>query len=108
MIDQSSVEIMDKFWPARPVAHGVAAANLALFTEARRRLHRANGSPAGEAMLRAIAWYLAMARHQPGQQRRGGAAGGYRPSPQAKVAAALGSSWLKTTTSSRAITDRVS
>ncbi|KRE27315.1 type VII secretion AAA-ATPase EccA [Mycobacterium sp. Soil538] len=52
----------DKFLAAAAgVAHGVAAANLGLFTEAESRLVEANSSPAGEACNRAIAWYLAMA-----------------------------------------------
>jgi type VII secretion ATPase EccA len=61
-------------WPDRflaaaaGVAHGVAAANLGLFTEAERRLTEANDSPAGEACARAIAWYLAMARRGQGNE----------------------------------------
>lgn len=61
-------------WPdnflaaAAGVAHGVAAANLGLFTEAERRLTEANSSPAGEACARAIAWYLAMARRSQGNE----------------------------------------
>ncbi|MFY1599574.1 AAA family ATPase [Micromonospora sp. WMMD737] len=51
----------DKFLAAAAgVAHGVAAANLGLFTEAERRLTDANASPAGEACSQAIAWFLAM------------------------------------------------
>ncbi|MGV0810688.1 type VII secretion AAA-ATPase EccA [Mycolicibacterium boenickei] len=55
-------------WPdtflaaAAGVAHGVAAANLGLFTEADRRLTAADGTPAAAACSRAIAWFLAMAR----------------------------------------------
>ncbi len=59
----------DKFLAAAAgVAHGVAAANLGLFTEAERRLTEANDSPAGEACARAIAWYLAMARRGQGNE----------------------------------------
>ena len=53
----------DKFLGAAAgVAHGVAAANLGLFTEAERRLTESNSSPAGEACAVAIAWFLAMTR----------------------------------------------
>jgi ESX secretion system protein EccA len=61
-------------WPdaflaaAAGVAHGVAAANLGLFTEAERRLTEANSSPAGEACAQAIAWYLAMTRRSQGNE----------------------------------------
>jgi type VII secretion ATPase EccA len=61
-------------WPdeflaaAAGVAHGVAAANLGLFTEAERRLAEANSSPAGEACASAIAWYLAMTRRSQGNE----------------------------------------
>ena len=59
----------DKFLAgAAGVAHGVAAANLGLFTEAERRLTEANDSPAGEACARAIAWYLAMTRRSQGNE----------------------------------------
>ena len=52
----------DKFLAgAALVAHGVAAANLGLFTEAERRLVEANSAPAGQACNRTIAWYSAMA-----------------------------------------------
>ncbi|BBY74411.1 ESX-1 secretion system protein EccA1 [Mycolicibacterium parafortuitum] len=52
----------DKFLTgAALVAHGVAAANLGLFTEAERRLVEANSGPAAQACNRAIAWYSAMA-----------------------------------------------
>ena len=52
----------DKFLAgAALVAHGVAAANLGLFTEAERRLVEANSAPAGQACNRVIAWYSAMA-----------------------------------------------
>ena len=53
---------------AAGVAHGVAAANLGLFTEAERRLTEANASPAGEACAPAIAWFLAMARRSQGNE----------------------------------------
>ena len=53
----------DKFLAAAAgVAHGVAAANLGLFTEAERRLVESNSSPAGEACAPVIAWFLAMTR----------------------------------------------
>ncbi|BBX19343.1 type VII secretion AAA-ATPase EccA [Mycolicibacterium duvalii] len=61
-------------WPDRflaaaaGVAHGVAAANLGLFTEAERRLVESNSSPAGEACAQAIAWYLAMTRRGQGNE----------------------------------------
>ncbi len=59
----------DKFLAAAAgVAHGVAAANLGLFTEAERRLTETNDSPAGEACARTIAWYLAMARRGQGNE----------------------------------------
>lgn len=52
----------DKFLAgAALVAHGVAAANLGLFTEAERRLVEANSAPAGQACNQTIAWYSAMA-----------------------------------------------
>ncbi|TFV54356.1 type VII secretion AAA-ATPase EccA [Mycobacterium sp. PS03-16] len=59
----------DKFLAAAAgVAHGVAAANLGLFTEAERRLTESNASPAGEACAPAIAWYLAMTRRSQGNE----------------------------------------
>jgi type VII secretion ATPase EccA len=59
----------DKFLAAAAgVAHGVAAANLGLFTEAERRLTESNSSPAGEACATAIAWYLAMTRRSQGNE----------------------------------------
>ena len=59
----------DKFLAAAAgVAHGVAAANLGLFTEAERRLTESNSSPAGEACAPAIAWYLAMTRRSQGNE----------------------------------------
>lgn len=53
---------------AAGVAHGVASANLGLFTEAERRLTEANDSPAGQACARAIAWYLAMTKRSQGNE----------------------------------------
>lgn len=59
----------DKFLGAAAgVAHGVAAANLGLFTEAERRLTESNSSPAGEACATAIAWFLAMTRRSQGNE----------------------------------------
>lgn len=59
----------DKFLAAAAsVAHGVAAANLGLFTEAERRLTEANSSPAGEACATSIAWFLAMTRRSQGNE----------------------------------------
>jgi type VII secretion ATPase EccA len=59
----------DKFLAAAAgVAHGVATANLGLFTEAERRLTESNSSPAGEACAPAIAWYLAMTRRSQGNE----------------------------------------
>lgn len=59
----------DKFLAAAAgVAHGVAAANLGLFTEAERRLTESNSSPAGEACAPAIAWFLAMTRRSQGNE----------------------------------------
>ncbi|MCL6001902.1 type VII secretion system ESX-1 AAA family ATPase EccA1, partial [Neisseria meningitidis] len=93
----------DKFLAgAAGVAHGVAAANLALFTEAERRLTEANDSPAGEACARAIAWYLAMARRSQGNESAAVALLEWLQTthPEPKVAAALKdpSYRLKTTT----------
>lgn len=59
----------DKFLAAAAsVAHGVAAANLGLFTESERRLTEANSSPAGEACATSIAWFLAMTRRSQGNE----------------------------------------
>ncbi|KUI27947.1 type VII secretion AAA-ATPase EccA [Mycobacterium sp. IS-1496] len=61
-------------WPdtflaaAAGVAHGVAAANLGLFTEAERRLTEMNTSPAGQACAPTIAWYLAMTYRSQGNE----------------------------------------
>ena len=84
-------------WPdpflaaAAGVAHGVAAANLGLFTEAERRLAEANDSPAGEACARTIAWYLAMARRAQGNEESAVALLEWLQTthPQPEVAAAL-------------------
>ncbi|OBK18472.1 type VII secretion AAA-ATPase EccA [Mycobacterium asiaticum] len=93
----------DKFLTgAAGVAHGVAAANLGLFTEAERRLTEANDSPAGEACARAIAWYLAMARRSQGNEEAAVALLEWLQTthPEPKVAAALKDPTyrLKTTT----------
>lgn len=93
----------DKFLAgAAGVAHGVAAANLGLFTEAERRLTEANDSPAGEACARAIAWFLAMARRSQGNEDSALALLEWLQTthPEPKVAAALKdpSFRLKTTT----------
>lgn len=59
----------DKFLAgAALVAHGVAAANLGLFTEAERRLVEANSAPAGQACNTTIAWYSAMAYRSLGNE----------------------------------------
>ncbi len=84
-------------WPdaflaaAAGVAHGVAAANLGLFTEAERRLTEANDSPAGEACARTIAWYLAMAHRAQGNEESAVALLEWLQTthPQPEVAAAL-------------------
>jgi len=76
---------------AAGVAHGVAAANLGLFTEAERRLTEANATPAGEACARAIAWYLAMTRRAQGNEDAAVALLEWLQTthPEPKVAAAL-------------------
>jgi type VII secretion ATPase EccA len=82
----------DKFLAAGAgVAHGVAAANLGLFTEADRRLTGSNSSPAGEACAPAIAWYLAMTRRGQGNEEAALALLEWLQAshPQPKVAAAL-------------------
>jgi len=59
----------DKFLAsAAGVTHGVAAANLGLFTEAERRLVESNSSSAGEACAPVIAWFLAMTRRAQGNE----------------------------------------
>ncbi len=93
----------DKFLTgAAGVAHGVAAANLGLFTEAERGLTEANDSPAGEACARAIAWFLAMARRSQGNEDAAVALLEWLQTthPEPKVSAALKdpSYRLKTTT----------
>lgn len=82
----------DKFLAAAAgVAHGVAAANLGLFTEAERRLTESNSSPAGEACAPAIAWYLAMTRRGQGNEDAAQALLEWLQAthPEPKVAAAL-------------------
>jgi type VII secretion ATPase EccA len=82
----------DKFLAAAAaVAHGVAAANLGLFTEAERRLTESNSSPAGEACATAIAWFLAMARRSQGNEESAVALLEWLQAthPEPKVAAAL-------------------
>jgi type VII secretion ATPase EccA len=82
----------DKFLAAAAgVAHGVAAANLGLFTEAERRLTESNSSPAGEACATAIAWYLAMTRRSQGNEESAIALLEWLQAthPEPKVAAAL-------------------
>lgn len=102
-------------WPdaflaaAAGVAHGVAAANLGLFTEAERRLTEANSSPAGEACAQAIAWFLAMTRRSQGNEEAAVALLEWlqttHPSP--KVTAALKDpSYRLATTSSEQIAAR--
>ncbi|OMC15302.1 type VII secretion AAA-ATPase EccA [Mycobacterium sp. SP-6446] len=102
-------------WPdeflaaAAGVAHGVAAANLGLFTEAERRLTEANASPAGEACARAIAWYLAMTRRGQGNEEAAVALLEWLQTthPEPKVAAALkDSSYRLATTSAEQISAR--
>ncbi|ORW87346.1 type VII secretion AAA-ATPase EccA [Mycobacterium sp. IEC1808] len=102
-------------WPdtflaaAAGVAHGVAAANLGLFTEAERRLTEANSSPAGEACARAIAWYLAMTRRGQGNEEAAVALLEWLQTthPEPKVAAALkDSSYRLVTTSAEQISAR--
>ncbi|EUA07989.1 type VII secretion AAA-ATPase EccA [Mycobacterium kansasii 732] len=100
---KSGAKWPDKFLAAAAgVAHGVAAANLGLFTEAERRLTEANDSPAGEACARAIAWYLAMARRSQGNEDAAVALLEWLQTthPDPKVSAALKDSSyrLKTTT----------
>ncbi len=82
----------DKFLAAAAgVAHGVAAANLGLFTEAERRLTESNSSPAGEACAPAIAWFLAMTRRGHGNEESARALLEWLQAthPEPKVAAAL-------------------
>lgn len=102
-------------WPdeflaaAAGVAHGVAAANLGLFTEAERRLTEANASPAGEACARAIAWYLAMTRRSQGNEEAAVALLEWLQTthPEPKVTAALKDpSYRLATTSAEQISAR--
>ena len=100
----------DKFLAAAAgVAHGVAAANLGLFTEAERRLTEANASPAGEACASTIAWYLAMTRRSQGNEEAAVALLEWLQTthPEPKVAAALkDSSFRLKTTSAEQIAAR--
>ncbi|MGV0871384.1 type VII secretion AAA-ATPase EccA [Mycolicibacterium sp. XJ879] len=82
----------DKFLAAAAgVAHGVAAANLGLFSEAERRLTESNSAPAGEACAPAIAWFLAMTRRSQGNEKAAVALLEWLQAthPEPKVAAAL-------------------
>ncbi|MGV0644013.1 type VII secretion AAA-ATPase EccA [Mycolicibacterium sp. XJ2546] len=82
----------DKFLAAAAgVAHGVAAANLGLFSEAERRLTESNSAPAGEACAPAIAWFLAMTRRSQGNEEAAVALLEWLQAthPEPKVAAAL-------------------
>jgi len=82
----------DKFLGAAGgVAHGVAAANLGLFTDADRRLTESNSAPAGEACNTAIAWYLAMSRRSQGNEESAVALLEWLQTtrPEPKVSAAL-------------------
>jgi type VII secretion ATPase EccA len=93
----------DKFLAAAAgVAHGVAAANLGLFTDAERRLTESNDSPAGQACGRAIAWYLAMARRSQGNEEGALALLEWLQSsyPEPKVTAALRDPTYRLTTTS--------
>lgn len=100
----------DKFLAgAAGVAHGVAAANLGLFTEAERRLTESNDSPSGEACARAIAWYLAMARRSQGNEEAAVALLEWLQTthPEPKVSAALKDpSYRLTTTTAEQINSR--
>ncbi len=89
---RTSASWPDKFLAgAAGVAHGVAAANLGLFTEAERRLTESNTSPAGEACAPAIAWFLAMTRRSQGNEEAAVALLEWLQAthPEPKVAAAL-------------------
>ena len=91
----------DKFLAAAAgVAHGVAAANLGLFSEAERRLTESNSSPAGEACAPAIAWYLAMTRRSQGNEDAAVALLEWLQAthPDPKVAAALKDPMFRLTT----------
>ncbi|MBY0441966.1 MAG: type VII secretion AAA-ATPase EccA [Mycobacteriaceae bacterium] len=100
----------DKFLAAAAgVAHGVAAANLGLFTEAERRLTEANSSQAGEACARAIAWYLAMTRRSQGNEEAAVALLEWLQTtyPEPKVAEALKDrAYRLTTTTAEQISSR--
>ena len=100
----------DKFLGAAAgVAHGVAAANLALFSEAERRLTESNSAPAGEACATAIAWYLAMTRRSQGDEESASALLEWLQAthPDPKVAAALKDpAYRLTTTTAEKIASR--
>ncbi|WP_343601678.1 type VII secretion AAA-ATPase EccA [Mycobacterium sp.] len=76
---------------AAGIAHGIAAANLGLFTEAERRLTELHDSPAGQACGRAIAWYLAMTKRSQGNEEAATALLEWLQTsyPEPKVTAAL-------------------
>lgn len=98
-------------WPdpmlaaAAGVAHGVAAANLGLFTEAERRLTDAHGAAAGSACEPTIAWYLAMTKRSQGNDEGAQALLEWLQAthPEPKVTAALNdpSYRLSTTTAEK-------
>ncbi|MGV0714563.1 type VII secretion AAA-ATPase EccA [Mycolicibacterium sp. XJ662] len=100
----------DKFLAAAAgVAHGVAAANLGLFSEAERRLTESNSSPAGEACAPAIAWFLAMTRRSQGNEEAAVALLEWLQAthPEPKVAAALKDpTYRLTTTTAEKIASR--
>ncbi|MGE2835376.1 type VII secretion AAA-ATPase EccA [Mycobacterium sp. SMC-4] len=101
----------DKFLAAAAgVAHGVAAANLGLFTEAERRLVESNASPAGEACAQAIAWFLAMTRRGQGNEEAAVALLEWlqatHPTPQVTAALKDPNYRLQTTTAEQIATRR--
>ncbi|MGE2737409.1 type VII secretion AAA-ATPase EccA [Mycolicibacterium vaccae] len=101
----------DKFLAAAAgVAHGVAAANLGLFSEAERRLVESNASPAGEACAQAIAWFLAMTRRGQGNEEAAVALLEWlqatHPTPQVTAALKDPNHRLQTTTAEQIATRR--
>lgn len=101
----------DKFLAAAAgVAHGVAAANLGLFSEAERRLVESNASPAGEACAQAIAWFLAMTRRGQGNEEAAVALLEWlqatHPTPQVAAALKDPNYRLRTTTAEQIATRR--
>ncbi len=90
VIDQvkSAGKWPDKFWPARPAAHGVAAANWPCSPKPNADSPRPTTRPPAVSVLRAIAWYLAW-------RAQGNSAVALleiqTTHPEPKVAAALGS-----------------